>query len=74
MSLKVAPVVAILPGNTANKVNFTPKGNKVVTCPATYNDKVNCKTCGLCAKNRDYVIGFPVHGNGRKKAELIAQQ
>tara|TARA_R110000751_G_scaffold41930_1_gene97885 strand:+ start:92 stop:625 length:534 start_codon:yes stop_codon:yes gene_type:complete len=74
LSLKVAPVVTILPGNTTNKVNYTPKGAKVVTCPATYNDKVNCKSCGLCAKNRDYVIGFPVHGTSRKKAELIAQQ
>ena len=74
LSLKVAPVVTILPGNTTNKVNFTPNGAKVITCPATYNDKVNCKSCGLCAKNRDYVIGFPVHGTSSKKAEVIAQQ
>ena len=70
-SLNIAPVVTILPADSG-KVTMTKKGNKVITCPATYNVKVNCENCGLCAKDRDYMIGFPVHGNGKKKAEKIA--
>lgn len=69
------PAATILP-EVSGKVTHTPAGNKVVTCPATYNDKVQCANCGsgkpLCARSdRDYAIGFPVHGVGKKKAEKI---
>ena len=48
---------------------------QIVRCFAEYMPKVNCANCGgkdgpLCARlNRDYVVGFTVHGNGKKKAE-----
>lgn len=69
------PVATILP-ETVGKVTVTPGGNRVVTCPATYNDKVQCFNCGsgrpLCARaERGYAIGFPVHGAGKKKAEKV---
>ena len=69
------PAATILP-EISDKVTYTPSGNKVVTCPATYNDKVQCSNCGagkpLCARSdRDYAIGFPVHGTGKKKAEKV---
>ena len=74
MSLGI-PTVTILP-EVSDKVTYTPAGNKVVTCPATYNDKIQCSNCGsgrpLCARaDRTYAIGFPVHGIGKKKAEKV---
>ena len=72
--------VVVLPMTTGKGITRTPKGNKVVTCPATYN-KTQCFTCGgkqgpLCArKGRDYAIGFPAHGASKKKLTLkILQQ
>ena len=69
------PVASILP-ETSGKVTFTPVGNRVVTCPATYRDAVTCASCGngrpLCARSdRSYAIGFPVHGAGKKQAGKV---
>ena len=69
------PVATILP-ETSGKTTTTPAGNRVVTCPATYSDKVQCSNCGsgkpLCARaDRGYAIGFPVHGSGKKQAEKV---
>lgn len=72
MEMGIAPVVTILPMN-AEKVTFTPKGNKVVRCPAS--EKITCKTCKLCQRSgRDFVIGFTAHGSRKKKVEKIALQ
>jgi hypothetical protein len=71
-TLKIAPVVCILPADTAVKVQTSPAGHKIVTCPATYQEDVTCKNCGVCQHaDRDYIIGFPAHGKGKKKAELL---
>ncbi|QNO00237.1 hypothetical protein QGX21_gp063 [Pseudomonas phage phiPsa315] len=71
--LAMAPVVVLMPRDAA-KVSYTPKGNKVVICPAENSDKVNCQTCGLCQiANRDYIIGFRAHGTAAKTVELIAK-
>lgn len=69
------PAATILPEDAGRKT-ITPQGNVVVTCPATYNDKVQCFNCGsgkpLCARaDRTYAIGFPVHGVGKKKAHKV---
>jgi hypothetical protein len=48
----------------------TPDGRKVVVCPATYRDDVNCKSCGLCQKQRDVIVGFPAHGS--RKGRIAA--
>lgn len=74
-ALNVAPVVVIMPMADENpKVRFTPAGNKVVRCPAEYNDKVSCATCGLCqVSKRDYIIGFTAHGVSKKHVSLIAK-
>lgn len=70
--LGIAPVVVVLPADqTANTV--TPKGRKVVVCPATVRDDVSCKTCGLCQRMRDAIVGFPAHGNAIRKADAIAR-
>jgi len=68
----IAPVVVVLPHDaTSNTV--TPKGRKVVVCPATQRDDVSCASCGLCQKQRDSIVGFPAHGTSKRKANLIAQ-
>lgn len=41
---------------------------KMVQCPAEYNEKITCKSCGMCANSgRDYVIKFTPHGTAKKK-------
>jgi hypothetical protein len=72
--LNIGPVVTVLPADHSRKTCKTPTGRKVVTCPATYQDAVNCKNCALCAKiDRDYIIGFPAHGAGKRKADTVAR-
>ena len=70
--LDIAPVATVLPiEQTTNTV--TPKGRKVVVCPATYKDDVSCADCMLCEKrDRKVIVGFPAHGTGKKKAAEIA--
>jgi len=74
-ALNIAPVVVIMPLAEDNpKVRYTPAGNKVVRCPAEYNDKVSCATCGLCqVSQRYYIIGFTAHGVSKKHVSLIAK-
>jgi hypothetical protein len=50
-------------------------GARVVTCPATQRDDVDCSTCGLCAMASRMsspetapVIHFPLHGTAVKRA------
>lgn len=77
LALGIAPVVTVLPID-APKLQVTPQGNKVITCPATYNDNVTCATCALCAipatlkggKTRA-IIGFPAHGTSKRKAQAV---
>ena len=70
--LDIAPVATVLPiEQTTNTV--TPKGRKVVVCPATYKDDIACESCMLCEKwDRNVVVGFPAHGTSKKKASAIA--
>lgn len=75
--LGIAPVVTIL-AIDAGKGAITPKGRKVVTCPATYKEDVTCASCKLCAEQRllkngkeRAIIGFPAHGASKKKAEKV---
>jgi hypothetical protein len=66
--LGIAPVTVVVPiDQTVNTV--TPKGRKVVICPATQRDDVTCASCGLCARIRDAIVAFPAHGAGKRKAQ-----
>lgn len=68
---KGLPRVVVLDSNEKRK-SFDSAGEKIVTCPATYRDDINCASCGICADiNRSYVIGFPAHGTKKKTANLI---
>lgn len=62
----IGPVVSVLPV-LSPKVQFTPKGRKVLTCPATWQKGMTCAKCGICqsADPRRAIIGFPAHGPKR---------
>ena len=70
-ALGIAPVVTILPTGST-KVTYTPKGRKVVRCPAETSEKVTCQTCRLCQKTDRPIIGFTPHGSGKKVTEKVA--
>ena len=67
ISYEVAPV-AVLQEIDAPRVTFTPAGNRVVTCPATYMEDVTCQSCELCYNiSRRVIVGFPAHGTSKRK-------
>lgn len=77
------PLVVTLPSD-ATKVTYTPKGNRIVACPAE-KGKITCSTCGgpsgpLCTRqNRNFAIGFYAHAtrvrelDAKIKAEIIGE-
>jgi len=69
-----APVTCILPEQVKKdktKKMFSPGGNKILICPNVSMGKT-CTECGLCARTkRDYIIAFPCHGSGKKRAEEV---
>ena len=71
--LGIGPVATVLPHDFDARKTTTPKGRIVAQCPATYRDDVTCKTCGLCQKqSRRVIVGFPAHGNSKRKASAVA--
>jgi hypothetical protein len=63
--LHIAPVTVILPAGTTENTT-TPKGRTVVICP-TNTHGVTCADCGLCARMRSTIIGFPASGGQKHK-------
>lgn len=71
-ALGIAPVVVVLPKDVTRHFK-TPGGNHVSVCPAVVRDDVTCARCGICQnKDRKAIIGFPAHGSGANKAQVIA--
>lgn len=71
VKMGIAPVVSVVPANFEGK--FTKAGNKVVVCPATQSEYVNCMSCGLCQKQRKAIIAFPAHGYAKNKVSKMVQ-
>jgi hypothetical protein len=69
--LNIGPVAVVTPIN-APKTLFTPKGRKVIQCPATYKEGVTCLSCQLCQKQRSVIVHFPAHGVAKKLVDAIA--
>lgn len=66
-ALNIAPVTVVLPLGSPDTV-FTPKGNKVIKCPAQRIAGITCKTCQLCQKSsRSVIVGFEIHGYAKNK-------
>lgn len=73
VSLNIGPVVVLMQEGQ-DKVSYTPAGNTIVQCPATYREDINCSSCGICAvSTRKAIIGFPVHGARRRKAAEVME-
>ena len=67
--LGIAPVVVVL-AETQDKPLESPAGNQVAICPNFLDRGITCSTCQLCQKaTRKAIIGFPVHGTGKKHFE-----
>jgi len=64
--LRIAPVASILPAGITQNMR-TPKGRKVVICPARTHPGVTCSTCRLCARQRSVIVGFPATGRNNHK-------
>ena len=82
LSLNIAPVVTLMPDDMPKdwKHTETPEGNKIVRCPAEYQENVSCSNCGgvngaLCSRrDRKYVIGFTAHGASKNKVNTVAKK
>jgi hypothetical protein len=72
--LGIGPVVCVLPTEINGRAKLeTPKGRRVVVCPATYSDDVTCASCKLCEWNaREVIVGFPAHGSQKATAGRIS--
>lgn len=73
---KLGPIVLVLPHNSPKRGIVTPKGRKVVWCPALERaGSITCKTCGLCAVPwRKSIVAFRTHGRMRLlMTEMITQ-
>jgi hypothetical protein len=67
-----APRVVVLPSTETRKSFFSEVGDRIVVCPATYNERVSCSTCELCfgSSPTRAVIGFPAHGTKKKVIDI----
>lgn len=67
------PVVVVIPTD-APKVSATPRGRKIVLCPAESSDRITCANCGLCQQAaRPYLIGFKPKGARRRAVNQLAK-
>ena len=71
--LDIAPIVVVLADDDVAKVSKTPKGRKILVCPAQTSDNVTCASCKLCANaDRNFIIGFKAHGPSASKVRLAS--
>ena len=64
-----AVIASIDPKETARELKAM--GMHGVQCPAQTKDGVSCDSCRLCARNRNVVVIFGVHGTASKKATKV---
>ena len=65
-------VPCVMAVNSMTKHTIKKEGLTFIQCPATYNENIHCKNCGLCyKKNRKSIICFPAHGIGKNKIKDI---
>jgi hypothetical protein len=66
--LGIGPVVTVLPSDAKGR-QHTPEGRKIRVCPAVLHDKVSCASCRVCNVQDRVIIGFPAHGNGKRRVD-----
>ena len=64
-----AVMTSVNPNETIKELKK--EGLKSLQCPAQTTDGMNCKKCKLCARARDVVIIFEVHGKDSNKAKKV---
>ena len=65
---KGLPAVLVVP-NDKEPPKTTPKGRRVMVCPAQTQENMSCAQCKLCSvANRHCAVAFLTHGNKAKKA------
>ena len=65
-------VPCVMAVNSMTKHTIKKEGLTFVQCPATYNENIHCKNCGLCyKKNRKSIVCFPAHGIGKNTIKDI---
>lgn len=64
-----AVIASIDPKETAMELKAM--GMHGVQCPAQTKEGVSCDSCRLCARDRDAVVIFGVHGTASKKAAKV---
>ncbi len=70
LDTKAGPVVMVMPADPAKWPTKAADGTRIVPCLATTHEGRNCLSCAWCAKpERKFVVGFPAHGTGKKRAE-----
>lgn len=71
-----APLAVVLHSETITHSVRTPAGRKVVVCPATYRNDMNCANCAICYDRRPgrAVIGFPAHGTKKRLIDVRLQK
>ena len=69
------PATMVWKSDFKGRNQTTPKGRKVVGCPAQLSDDITCSNCGgskgpLCARiDRDFAVGFYAHGVAKKRVD-----
>jgi len=71
VDLQIAPVVVVVPSDSPRRMR-TPKGHKVIACPAEIKDEdgkpqIQCDRCQLCYKDRKVIVAFRAHGTRKNK-------
>ena len=56
--LSLASVSVLLPKRTSGTL-YTPKGRPVFMCSTMSAKNVTCKTCGVCARQHQAIVGLP---------------
>lgn len=69
-SLGINAVIASVDPNETKR-ELKELGMHGVQCPAQTKEGVSCDSCRLCARNRDVVVIFGVHGTSSKKATKV---
>lgn len=72
-ALRCGPVAVVLPSDYDGELR-TPKGHKLVVCPAQTHDKITCESCKLCAiPTRKSIVSFLAHGTAAKTVSKKAR-
>lgn len=69
----VVPLVVVLEEDAA-AWHTSPRGHKVMVCPAEQDPAVTCSSCQLCSRpTRKVAVGFRAHGQWKARVNQLVQ-